>query len=558
MGEYIVSFKLYVCNNCKQAFFYDPKQGKSGICRNCLQKELQERSEHIIFMCPECHRHYDGSVLLDHPHQGRKKFYLELGRLLCPKDHHPLEMRNLKDDLGDLKHELLKQFSDVNKHEITEEGEFLDKVNRLKEEVLTEIHADAQSRTDQAEYINNWTSGDNLAEIAKHPSQPIPSYKDSSTLSSTSIPLTASSGVSEAKFIPPFDFASIIPSPPPFTPYTNEFWQYYYKEKNFANAMIYMGKSRAAQKIRHFLEEVGRYFCNPAKINLKIPIYEQMNSGKVIYIGDTHGSVQDTDKIIEFCVKQIELAETQGHELRIVFVGDYVDRNPHDIHNVLYIFAFAMKYPQYVRLLRGNHEEVTMNMQYGFWDNINEHLPNSYLFNDFEYLFMNLPLMHVIGINDKKIMCLHGGIPFYDQGYEEMPEIPRIMQGNDQLDSRHATIDEMDVLSQQVLWSDPVEQLPPHKYFLPNPRGVGFTFSTEVFEKWCEANGIHRVVRGHEVFIEGHREYFNNRLFSLFSNSHYVGRQIHAKILEMDFSKPWLENWEYHTIQQDLEPKADE
>ena len=37
---------------------------------------------------------------------------------------------------------------------------------------------------------------------------------------------------------------------------------------------------------------------------------------------------------------------------------------------MLYIIAFNLKYPNNVLLLRGNHEEVTVNANYGFGKNV--------------------------------------------------------------------------------------------------------------------------------------------------------------------------------------------
>ena len=55
-----------------------------------------------------------------------------------------------------------------------------------------------------------------------------------------------------------------------------------------------------------------------------------------------------------------------------------------------------------------------------------------------------------------------------------------------------------------------------------------------------------------EVFLEGFKNFFNDRLFSVFSSSKYVYRRLDAKILEFDFSKPWESNWHYLTISKEL------
>ena len=342
------------------------------------------------------------------------------------------------------------------------------------------------------------------------------------------------------------------------TPFADEFWEFYYNNKQITDPRKFLGGNTVREKILGLLGEVSEYVLNPELINLNHAFNEKMQSGKLYYVGDTHGSIKDTDKCIRYFVKQIEKTELNNEEIKIIFLGDYVDRNKMDIHNLLYILTFAMKYPKYVRILRGNHEEVTINMRYGFWHSINKYLPNLYLFNDFEYFFMKLPLVHAVHyqsetmVEPRVIVSLHGGIPIYDNKFTEMPKIPNIVEGLDLLDSSYSNIDEMGDLSQQILWNDPADDLPPGMFFLPSKRGIGFNFGKEVFDEWMKQNKADRLIRAHEVFLEGFKNFFNNRLFSVFSSSKYVFRRIEAKILELDFSKPWDKNWKYLTILKDL------
>jgi len=342
------------------------------------------------------------------------------------------------------------------------------------------------------------------------------------------------------------------------TPFADEFWEFYYNNKEITDPRKYLGGNAVREKILGLLDEINEYLLNPELININQTFNEKMQSGKLFYVGDTHGSITDTDKCIRFFVKQIEKAELSNEEIKIIFLGDYVDRNKMDIHNLLYILTFAQKYPKYVRILRGNHEEVTINMRYGFWHSINKYLPNLYLFNDFEYFFMKIPLVHAVHYQSdsmtksRVIVSLHGGIPIYDFKFTEMPEIPHIIGGLDRYDPSHSNIDEMDDLSQQILWNDPADDLPSGMLFLPSRRGIGFNFGQEVFDEWMKQNKADRLIRGHEVFLEGFKNFFNDRLFSVFSSSKYVFRRVEAKILEFDFSKPWEKNWRYLTILKDL------
>jgi hypothetical protein len=53
--------------------------------------------------------------------------------------------------------------------------------------------------------------------------------------------------------------------------------------------------------------------------------------------------------------------------------------------------------------------------------------------------------------------------------------------------------------------------------------------------------------------MEGHREFFNDQLFSIFSASDYGGRNVRARILEIDLDADWDSNWKHLEIMKDLE-----
>ena len=336
-------------------------------------------------------------------------------------------------------------------------------------------------------------------------------------------------------------------------PFAEEFWQYYYTDKNIEDPNTYLGDNDATKKIEGLLGEINTHVLNHEIIDISLPVIEELQpNGKVFFIGDSHGSITDTDLCIRFFIKEIEKAEKKKQDILIIFDGDFVDRNPMDIHNLFYIFAFTIKYAQYVRLVRGNHEEYTINSNYGFRKNVNNHFGGEGIFGKISTTFANLPMMHVVKTATKSILTLHGGIPIYDVDPNEMPDIPDFVGGDDFLDSRFENIDEMDELSQQIIWNDPTTDLPPGVFYLPSRRGIGFNFGQEVFDKWMKVNQVDRLVRGHEVFLEGHREFFDNRLFSIFSSSDYSGRKIDAQILEFDFSKDWDKNWKHYSIRKDL------
>jgi len=70
------------------------------------------------------------------------------------------------------------------------------------------------------------------------------------------------------------------------------------------------------------------------------------------------------------------------------------------------LFAFKIKYPECVFLLRGNHECENISKIYGFY----EECRNRYsikLWREFINIFNILPVTALI---EDKILCMHGGI----------------------------------------------------------------------------------------------------------------------------------------------------
>lgn len=91
---------------------------------------------------------------------------------------------------------------------------------------------------------------------------------------------------------------------------------------------------------------------------------------------------------------------------RYLFLGDYVDRGKQSIETICLLFAYKIRYPSCIDLLRGNHEASSVNFNYGFYDECKRKY-NIKLWKLFCEVFNWMPVSALI---DEKILCMHGGL----------------------------------------------------------------------------------------------------------------------------------------------------
>lgn len=285
------------------------------------------------------------------------------------------------------------------------------------------------------------------------------------------------------------------------------------------------------EEYQEFYSEVNRIIPN---LKQKIVIEDCYSS--VFFIGDTHGAVQESFKLIDFFYKLFQ----KNDKIKVVFVGDYVDRNPFDLENLTLITAFYLLFPDNVVLIRGNHEDRVINTHYGFIDNLLRTFreKGEDLYEEIIKFFTHLPLVHIAqmhsGENIARVMSVHGGIPIDPLNFLEPVILEEI---ESKLICEVDKSDDMDIYSVSMLWSDPDEMI---QGILTGSHLHGrMRFGFPVFKNFINANNIQLVVRGHQKWNEGYHIFFNGQLYSLFSTQTYDGKiKFDPKILRLDYGKP--------------------
>jgi len=122
-----------------------------------------------------------------------------------------------------------------------------------------------------------------------------------------------------------------------------------------------------------------------------------------IVVGDVHGQFFDLLRIFE-------LEGMPSDSNPYLFNGDFVDRGSYSLEVIITLFALKLRFPETVRMNRGNHESADLNLRYGFAAEIrNRYGPaGKQLFDAFSEAFRWLPLAHVL---NSQVLVVHGGLP---------------------------------------------------------------------------------------------------------------------------------------------------
>jgi serine/threonine-protein phosphatase PP1 catalytic subunit len=216
----------------------------------------------------------------------------------------------------------------------------------------------------------------------------------------------------------------------------------------------------------------------------------------LVICGDIHGQYSDLLRIFELAM--------YPPTSRYLFLGDYVDRGKYSIETICLLFALKIRYPDHVYMLRGNHEDASLNRVYGFYDECKRKYSVK-LWKTFVDVFNWLPIAALV---DNKILCMHGGLS---------PELTNV----NQIDSieRPQKIPEAGLMT-DLLWSDPEKGI---SGWRDNDRGISYVFGEDVVQEFLAKTGLDLVCRAHQVVEDGYEFFSQRSLVTIFSAPLYTG-----------------------------------
>lgn len=248
--------------------------------------------------------------------------------------------------------------------------------------------------------------------------------------------------------------------------------------------MFHVKLSMDFEKIKKLIEKEGRL------INLT-------EAEKIIFVGDTHGDLEASQKIIKNYLEK---------ENKIVFLGDYVDRGENSKENLDFLLETKIKFPDRIYLLQGNHEGYSiLNFTPAeFWENLSNEDYQKY-----SSLVKKFPLVIVA----KEIIALHGVFP----EVSSLEEINKIKLGSEKWF--------------QITWGDLSEKS--GEYLGINPYTGRPQFGKDYFFKMLERFNKKILIRSHQIDLP--LLTFDNKCLTLFTSSAYKKERT---IAIFNFKKP--------------------
>ncbi|OHS93095.1 Serine/threonine protein phosphatase PP1 [Tritrichomonas foetus] len=222
------------------------------------------------------------------------------------------------------------------------------------------------------------------------------------------------------------------------------------------------------------------YLINNVKpIFLEQPMLLEL-CAPIIIVGDVHGQFHD-------CLLKIFEATGFPPKRNYLFLGDYVDRGSNSLETICLLFAYKIKYPENIFLLRGNHECSKVNRLYGFYEEIMNEYKSPDIWPSFNSVFECMPVSAII---EDKYFCVHGGL---SQELDSIQDIISLQRPTEVADEG---------LLIDLLWSDPNTNAGCLD-FEKSERGASYLFSERIVRDFLLRNCFSLVIRAHQTISGG-------------------------------------------------------
>ena len=209
--------------------------------------------------------------------------------------------------------------------------------------------------------------------------------------------------------------------------------------------------------------------------------------------------------------------------MQYIFLGDFCDRGFYSLEVVFLLFALKVKYPNFIYLIRGHHEDKNVNEIYGLGqeckDRLNDEInKENSIFNLINKAFEYLPFGVLI---DGGTLLVHGGIGASIENLDDINNISRptpVVQDVENI---------MQLQIIDLLYSEYDDK--ESNYNINNERDTmkkGFIvkYGKKRLDDFLNKNNINLLITSHQFVKEGFNTFNNDKLLVLFSATNYMDK----------------------------------
>jgi protein phosphatase len=209
--------------------------------------------------------------------------------------------------------------------------------------------------------------------------------------------------------------------------------------------------------------------------------------------------------------------------MQYIFLGDFCDRGFYSLEVVFLLFALKVKYPNFIYLIRGHHEDKNVNEIYGLGqeckDRLNDEInKENSIFNLINKAFEYLPFGVLI---DGGTLLVHGGIGTSIENLDDINNISRptpVVQDVENI---------MQLQIIDLLYSEYDDK--ESNYNINNERDTmkkGFIvkYGKKRLDDFLNKNNINLLITSHQFVKEGFNTFNNDKLLVLFSATNYMDK----------------------------------
>ena len=209
--------------------------------------------------------------------------------------------------------------------------------------------------------------------------------------------------------------------------------------------------------------------------------------------------------------------------MQYIFLGDFCDRGYNSLEVILLLFALKIKYPEFIYIIRGHHEDKYINEDYGLGEECIERLSDDIrdpfsIFANINKAFDLLPFGVLV---DNNILLVHGGIGSSINTLDDIDSIKR------PIEVVHNVTNNEQLKVIDLLWSeycDDIENIDVNVERDKLKKGFIVKYGKNRLNKFLDENKINLLITSHQFVKGGFTTFNNDRLLIVFSATNYMNK----------------------------------